>query len=190
MSKRSIAVISLLTGLVVGFFLGIASTKAGAAFLEDLASSEAPADVSEPIAVSRPGFSFRHPRNWKIDTADKDHDPDHLFSIESPGSCFTMMILFDGPTDPASNVQAQVDAYVPKVLQAPARIPFTQWGKYAGQGAELRGKMLGINPGAVRIFSHASEKKSFIAVEFCHDEDIKDVKPGFDLIASSFSLAP
>jgi len=190
MSKGGTAVLFLFIGLVVGFFLGIGATKAGSAFLEDVMTGEAPADVAHPKSYVRPGFSFKYPGNWKIDTSDKDHDPDHFLSVESPGSCMTMLIVFDTPLDPAQSVQNQVDAFVPKLLSAPSRAPFTSWGKLTGQGVLLKGKMLGINPGSVKVFSHANDKRSFVVVEQCYDEDMKDVKPGFDLVESSFELLP
>jgi len=46
MSKTAVAFLFLFIGLAAGFFAGIGATKAGAAFLEDLASSEAPADLA------------------------------------------------------------------------------------------------------------------------------------------------
>lgn len=39
-------------------------------------------------------------------------------------------------------------------------------------------------------FSHSQKTRSFTAVEFCFEEDMKNVKPGFELLESSFSLAP
>jgi len=190
MSKTWVAIISLCIGLSVGFGLGIASTEAGRAFVSDLASSEQPADTTHPTTLTRAGYSLKYPGNWKIDTADSDYDPDHLLSIDSPGTCFVMLVLIDAATDPAWNVQTQVDAHVPKLMKTPTRAPFTKWGKYQGQGVYLKGKVLGITPGGVRIFSYSQETRSFVVVEFCHDEDMKNVKPGFELLESSFDLAP
>lgn len=189
-SKTAVAFLFLFIGLVVGFFAGIGATKAGAAFLEDFASDEAPADVVGSKSHVRPGFSFKYPGNWKIDAESPEHDPDHYANVESPGSCMTMFFVFDTPIDPAVSVRAQSDAFVPKLLAAPARTPFTTWGKYTGQGVVLKGKILGLNEGSIRVFSHASDKRSFVAVEQCYDEDMKQVKPGFELMESSFELSP
>ncbi|WP_437980156.1 hypothetical protein [Sorangium sp. So ce117] len=190
MSKTAVAFLFLFIGLVVGFFAGIGATKAGAAFLEDLASSEAPADLAHARSYVRPGFSFKYPGNWSVEADPPDNDPDHHVNVESPGSCMTMIFVLDVPTDPAANVQAQIDGFVPKLLSAPARTPFTTWGKYAGQGMLLKGKLLGVSSGSVRVFSHADDKRSFIAVEQCHDEDMENVKPGLDLVESSFDFSP
>lgn len=188
-SKTAVALLSLFSGLVVGFFLGVGATKAGSAFLEDLASDEAPADVLSPRSYVRSGFSFKYPGNWKIEAEAPDNDPDHQVNVESPGACMTMLFLLDTPLDPADSVQTQIDAFVPRLLSAPARTPFTTWGKYTGQGVRLKGKLLGLSEGSIRIFSHANDRRSFIAVEQCYDDDMKQVKPGFDLVESSFELS-
>ncbi|WP_437304352.1 hypothetical protein [Sorangium sp. So ce388] len=111
-------------------------------------------------------------------------------SVESPGSCMTMLFVFDAPTEPADNVQAHIDAFVPRLIWAPARTPFTMWGKYAGRGVLLKGKLLGVNEGSARVFSHANDKRSFVAVEQRYDDDMERVKPGLELVESSFELSP
>lgn len=190
MSKTAVALLFLGLGLGLGFCGGLGATKAGAAFLEDFATSEAAADVAHPRSHTRPSFSFKYPGNWKIDASDADSDPDHQVNVESPGSCMTMLILFDIAIEPATSIDAQVNAFVPKLLAAPRRTPFTTWGKYTGQGVLMKGKLLGLNEGSVRVFAHADDKRSFVVVEQCYDEDMKDVKPGFELLESSFELLP
>lgn len=190
LSKTAVAVLFLCVGLGVGFIAGIGATKAGSAFLEDLVTSEQAADVAHSKSHVRPGYSFKYPGNWKIDMDDPEQDLDHHVNVESPGSCMVMLFVFDLPTDPADNLQKQVDALVPKLIATPSRTPFTAWGKYTGQGVILKGKILGINPGSIRVFSHATDKRSFIVAEQCYDEDMTDVKPGFSLLESSFELSP
>jgi hypothetical protein len=190
MSKASVAVLFLFIGLVVGFCGGLGATKAGSAFLEDMVTEETAADVAHPKTYAREGFSFKYPGNWKVDAEPPDNDPDHDVDIESPGSCMTMLFVLDTALDPAVMVQTQIDAFVSKLISSPSRTPFTTWGKYTGQGVLLKGKLLAINPGFVRVFAHATEKRSFIAVEQCYDEDMANVKPGLDLVESSFTLLP
>jgi hypothetical protein len=190
LSKTAVAILFLCVGLAVGFCGGLGATKAGSAFLDELTTSEAPADVANAKSYVRPTFSFKHPANWKVAAEPPENDPDHHVSIDSPGSCMTMLFVFDAPIAPETSVQTQVDAFVPKLISAPARTPFTTWGKYTGQGVVLKGKLLGLTAGSVRVFAHANDSRSFIAVEQCYDEDMKDVKPGFDLVESSFTLSP
>ena len=190
MSKPALAALFLVLGLTVGFFAGLGATTAGAAFLQDFVSSEASADVAHPQDYVRPSFSFKFPGNWKTDADDPSNDPDHHLNVESPGSCLTMLLLFDVAVDPAESIQRQIDAFVPKLLSAPLRTPFTTWGKYEGRGVLMKGKMLGVVEGSVRAFAYADEKRSFIAVEQCYDEDMKDAAPGLKLVEASFTLLP
>lgn len=190
MSKTAVALLSLGIGLTVGFFLGVGATKAGAAFLKDFTTSEAPAEVARPMSYSGAGFSFRYPGNWKVKAEAEKNEPAHHVNVESPGSCVAMIFSFDVRIEPATSVRAQVDAFVPKLMASPARSTFGTWGKYSGEGALLRGKLLGLSPGSLRVFSHATEARSFVIVEQCYDEDMKAVKPGFDLVERSFDLSP
>ena len=175
-----------IAGIVTGFFLGVWSTEVGSDFLEDLASEEEPADVDHPKKIVREGFRLEYPGNWQIDTADADYDPDHLFSIDSPGSVFVMFIMIDLPTDPSDNVEEQVGQFS-KLIAHPVKSPFQRWGVFSGEGVLLKGRILGMKAG-VRIFSHSAEDKSFIVVHQYFDEDLTDVEPGFKLIERTFQL--
>lgn len=190
MSKTAVALLFLFIGLGVGFVCGIGATKVGASFLEGMTSKEEPAEVTHPRSYVRPGFSFKYAANWKLEAEGPDNDPDHHVNVDSPGSCLTMLFIFDVAISPEVNVKAQTDAFVPKLISAPSRTLFTGWGRYEGQGVILKGKMLGITPGSLRIFSHADDKRSFVVVEQCYDEDMAHTKPGFDLVESSFELTP
>ncbi len=180
--------VAFFVGNVTGFVLGVYSTKAGKEFIDDLVTTEAPADIVNHKEISRAGFSLKYPGNWKMDTTDEEYDADHSFSIDSPGDCFTMFIIFDIDTAPSENVEAQIESFVPSLLKNPARTPFTKWGRYAGHGVDLKGRLLGINKGSVRVFSHSSESRSFVVIELYYDEDHANVQPGFRLIENSFRL--
>jgi hypothetical protein len=51
--------------------------------------------------------------------------------------------------------------------------------------------MLGLLKGSIRIFAHESvrEDLTLTVVEFCYDEDLPLVRPGFELIERTFELA-
>lgn len=178
----------LLFGCAGGFFLGIWSTKAGKAALEDFVSSEEMADTATTNTISRAAFELDFPGNWKIDTADEDYDPDHLFSIDSPGSCFVQFLFFDTATDPKDNIDAQRQTFVPKLIKSPKETRVATWGSFRGDGILLEGKILAINDGSIRVFSHSSDDRSFTVVEMCFDEDLESVEPGFELVRKSFRL--
>ena len=154
--------------------------------MEDMFSDEAPADVSRPRQMVRESFRLHYPGNWRIDSADGDYDPDHLFSIDSPGSSFAMFILFDFSSEPKENLDEQVQQFS-KLIKTSESSRFQSWGKFKGHGVHLQGHLLGMK-GGVKIFSHSSSHRSFVVVNQYFDEDLAHVKPGFDLIESTFEL--
>ena len=182
--------IGVLLGCAGGVMIGIGTTNTGEEFLEGLVSAERKADVTDKTSIARPAFTLQHAGNWKVDVEDEDYDPDHMFSIDSPGNCFSMFIVFDTVTDPEDTVQAQIDTYVPKLLKNPTQTPFSKWGSFEGTGMKLEGKVLGVTPGSLRVFCHADEKAdlSFVVIESCYDEDRKATQSGFDLIETTFTL--
>lgn len=194
MSSRVAVALGVLFGLIVGccggFGLGLLATKGGARALEDFVSDEETANVGETKTISRAKFRVEYPGNWTIDDVDEDYDPDHLFSIDSPGSCHVQFVLFDTATDPASSLDAQVSAFVPKIIKEPSQKPMDSWGSFEGKGVILDGSIMGVQRGTVRIFSSADRDKdvTFTVIEFCFDEDMSSVSPGFELVRKSFEL--
>ena len=81
-------------------------------------------------------------------------------------------------------------AFVPKLVKQPTQTRFSRWGAYDGEGVALAGRMLGVYEGSIRIFAHASarEELTLSIVEFCYDEDLPLVRPGFELIERTFEL--
>jgi hypothetical protein len=100
------------------------------------------------------------------------------------------VIVFDAALEAKLSVEAQVEAFVPKMVKEPVQTPFTSWGDYEGDGMTLAGRILGVFDGTIRIFAHASEPEdlTFTIVEFCFDEDLPLVRPGFELIERTFEL--
>jgi hypothetical protein len=174
--------------VVLGVLLALLVACAGA--LEGLVQTEQEADVRAPKRIVRERFRVEYPGNWTVDQEDEDCDPGHLFSIDSPGSCHVTFIGFDGVISAKTSVAMQVEGLVPKILREPVQMPFARWGAYAGEGVALAGRMLGLERGSIRIFAHESEPEdlTLTLVEFCFDEDLPLVRPGFELIERSFEL--
>ena len=173
--------LGVLFGLVVGCAGGF----------ESLVQTEQKADVRATKPIVRERFHLEYPGNWTVDEEDEDYDPDHLFSIDSPGSCQVTVVIFDSAISAKNSVDAQVEAFVPKIVKDPVQTPFARWGAYDGEGVTLAGKMLGLLKGSIRIFAHESvrEDLTLTVVEFCYDEDLPLVRPGFELIERTFELA-
>ena len=173
---------------VLGAFLGLVVGCAGGS--ESLVQTEQEADVRATKPLVRERFRLEYPGNWTVDEEDEDYDPDHLFSIDSPGSCHVTVIVFDAAIPARSSVEAQVEALVPRLVRDPVQTPFARWGAYEGEGVTLAGRILGLQHGSLRIFAHESEPEdlTLTIVEFCFDEDLPAVRPGFELIERTFEL--
>jgi hypothetical protein len=176
----------LIGGLVAGFFLGVASTKMGEDLLESLVSDEQPADVANAVRLDRDGFRLDYPANWRVDKKDEDYDPDHLFTIESPGSAFVMFILGALDSDPGETLKMQREQHE-KMMSDASFEPFPTYAGLAGKGATMKGRVLGI-PTTIRIFTCNRDGTTVIMTEHCPDEDLKHVRAGFELVEKSFAL--
>ena len=172
----------------IGFGVGVMSVKAGRDFAAGMVRSEEPARVSEPKTIDRPNFRFEHAGNWTIDTADEDYDPDHSFSVESPGQSFMMFQIADGVLDLKDLVENHATIQTSKVIKQATRTPLTRWGTYEGEGVLLKGRHLGITPGTIRIFAFHRGEQTYTVIESTYDEDRASVEPGFDLVARSFRV--
>jgi hypothetical protein len=174
--------------VALGLFFGLVVGCAGG--LESLLQTEQKADVRATKPIVRERFHLEYPGNWTIDEEDEDYDPDHLFSIDSPGSCHVTVIVFDAAISAEHCVETQVEVFVPKLVKDPVQTPFASWGAYDGEGVTLAGKILGLLKGSIRIFAHESEREdlTLTIVEFCYDEDLPLVRPGFELIERTFEL--
>jgi hypothetical protein len=194
MKKVSVSVLliavflSLTTGGVVGFFLGIASTEAGAKFLKDLAEQEQFAETGTPKRLDRERFKLVYPGNWKIDAEDEDYDPDQRFSIQSPGGTYVVFVMGNLKTVPEENVQSQIKAFT-KLMGSPGIERFESYGHHEGKGAAISGKILGTRV-TVKAFSCFLEDMTAIIVQQYPDADLKLVEGGLSLIEKSFFLKP
>lgn len=145
--------------------------------------------AQEHATIKRDKFSLKYPSAWKIDTEDEDYDPDALFSIDSPdGENMVMFVLFDASMDAEELVKTQMDAFTAEMLKKPEVTSFESWGKYKGKGKLLKGKLMGVYNGFVRIFVFADDSKTLMVVEQCGDKDYVSLKKDYDLIASSFTF--
>lgn len=146
--------------------------------------------LSAPTAlIDRSMYSLTYPKSWSLDTKDKDFDLDHEFSIDAPESCHVSFFLYDHAQDEKIHVDAQRSAMKERLFKRPpTETTFSTWGAYSGTGVVLHGDMKPAGRGPIRIFAHSEKTRAMVVIEFCFDEDLAKVKPGFDMIASSFKL--
>ena len=182
-----VAVVCLFLGGVLGFVAGVGSTQAGKEAFAAMVAQEQWADVATPQTLTRQAFQLQYPGNWTIDTKDDSYDPDHYFTIESPGAAIVLFFL-DLKTDPAEALQDQIDAFQ-DLLGTPTITRFQQYGSYTGDGAVMKGTIYGIRT-TVTIVALDQNGKTILIVQQCPDEDLKYVQEGQALIENSFSLTP
>ena len=180
--------ISLVVGGVAGFFLGIASTKAGKTFIRSIVEGEKNAEVSQPKKLVREHFELQYPSNWNIDVNDEDYDPDHMFSIESPGNAFVMFVIGNMETEPEDNLQIQTRQFE-KLMSSPTIDRFERYGHLAGKGATLKGRIIGIRT-TVKLFAFHQKGLTIMITQQCPDEDLTREQDGLALIENSFRIHP
>lgn len=138
--------------------------------------------------IERDSFSLKYPADWKIDTEDEDYDPDNLFSIDSPGDNMIMFMIFNVAMDKDELLKVQTEAFSSSLIKKPEISEFNTWGNYNGTGRILKGKLLGVFKGFVRIFIYNDLHKTMVVVEQCYDKDYEKLKKDYDLISSSFAF--
>lgn len=184
-----IALACFVAGGACGFVAGVMSVKVASDFFTGIFRSERAAKVSEPVVVRRPAFTFEHPGNWTVAVDDADYNPDHMFSVESPGQSFVLFVIADGEILPEESVAQQEHAQTTSVMKDATRTDLTTWGTHPGTGVLLAGHHLGITPGTIRIFAFREQGQTYTLIESTYDDDRADVQPGFDLIARTFQVS-
>ena len=81
-----------------------------------------------PKQYVRQGFSFEYPAAWTVDDQDKDHDPDHMFSIDASEGAMAMFVIADGELNLGMTLQAQVKL----VFDSRALIPSSSFATSPG----------------------------------------------------------
>jgi hypothetical protein len=179
-------VVSLALGGVAGFFLGVASTKAGKAFMRGMVQEEEKSAVSDPRKLIRKQFELQYPSNWHVDVDDKDYDPDHMFSIDSPGHAFVMFVIGAGETEPEDSLKIQLKQF-DKIMSGLSVEHFERYGRHGGRGATLKGRIMGSRT-TVKLFALSQDGLTVMITQQCPEEDLNQVQDGLDLIESSFLL--
>ncbi len=188
-----IAVAAFMVGGVVGCITGVAVSEAGREILSGATMVEREADVSNPVTITQPGFTLRHPSNWKYDLTNANHDPEHYFYLDTPGGSYIEVSFEEKGTDPTveydvaqENLDMKLSQYE-DYLSSPSTVPFDTYGKFKGKGVILTGRYLGSGI-TMRAFSYVEGEKTLIILEHVYEMDLKLVKPGMDLIESSLTL--
>lgn len=139
--------------------------------------------------IDRVNFSMQYPSEWRVDTKDEDYDPDALFSIDSPdGENMIMFVIFDIAANTAVIMKEQIKVFTDLLIKKPEISHFDTWGKYNGSGTTLKGKLMGVFKGVVRIFVYTDETKTMTVVEQFYDKNYEVLKKDYDFMSSTFQF--
>jgi len=145
----------------------------------------------EIATIDRPEFRLNYPADWTIASYQSDYDPDRLFTIETTGQSHITIEIFDITNKSLEQTMADVlQALDGPAISTYSYGDFDYWGRYAGEGRHLKGKVLSIMPGGIRVFAAKipSRGKGLLVTEFYMSEDLPSALPGFDLISQTFAF--
>jgi hypothetical protein len=145
--------------------------------------------AQEKKTIERPAYILQHYASMTIDSSDEDFDFDSYFTLNTTSDNGTVnFFIFEGAIDSKDAVQKQIDAFLSHVVTNEKVTKYTNWGSYKGQGAIIKGTLMKMLDGEVKIFAYAGEKYSFLVVSQILEEDREKDTPGLKLIESTFKL--
>lgn len=152
------------------------------------ACGKQPVPAAPPTkAFVREAFKFDYPASWTIDEKDMEYDPDHRFSIDASDGAFVRFAIYDPKLDPSKALALMVTAHE-KNMPGASKSEFKQWGKYAGAGVTLQGKVRSVVKSTVRLFTFNDSKRTFAVTEYVSDDEKQQLTPGFQVVEKSFQV--
>ena len=143
--------------------------------------------IVKKIFLKRPTYNLEYPYNWYIDSTDSDFDIDNYFSIDSKSeSGFVKFIFFNTQLDEEVHLKEQIKEHLKVTVKNGTVSYFNKWGIYTGQGAIIKGKMLGVFKGELKLFVHSNDSSSFLIFSQILDEDKLRDEQGLKIIENSF----
>jgi hypothetical protein len=139
--------------------------------------------------LKRQSYKMEYPFSWKIDSSDHDYDIDNYFTLDSPSDgCFATFMFFNTNIDEKEHLDEQVKEHLKGTIKNGIVSYFDKWGEYKGHGAIIKGKLLGVFKGELKLFVHSSDSSSFLIFSQLNDEDKLKDEDGLKLIEASFRL--
>lgn len=149
-----------------------------------------PPNLDQPRTHNSATMTFRYPGNWWIDECDEDYDPTANVFVEPMQDAWIHIMIYESDQSVEEELQATFDGY-DLVSSGPAGgEPFETWGMYHGLGGTLRGTMEGV-PVSFRAFVTCIGNGRYLEINECGAVGVdSDVRPGFELIRSTFRIEP
>jgi hypothetical protein len=139
--------------------------------------------------LNRPAYNVSYPYNWYIDSTDSDFDIDSYFSLDSPTEgCFAEFLFFNTSMNEKELLDEQIKEHLKVSIKNGTVTYFNKWGEYSGQGASIKGKMVGIFKGELKLFVHSTDSSTFFIFSQLLDDDRLKDESGLRLIENSFKV--
>lgn len=143
----------------------------------------------EKKSLSRPNYTVEYPYKWTIDSADEEYIEDAFFSINAPsGGCFVTFMFGDPNLDEKEHLDGQIKEQLTNLRNAAVSSYFQKWGEYQGHGAIIKGTLLDVFQGELKIFVHSNDSSSFFILSSLFDKYKTEDEDGLKLIETSFRI--
>lgn len=142
----------------------------------------------EVATLDRPKFSLKYPAAWTIAYSDPDYDPDHLFVINTNSNSYIRIEIPPEPRETRELLEIILEVMENYAINTHSRSKLTGWGNINGEGMHLKGKVMKIFPGGIRVFVGQDKGNTLAVVELYYTEELDAVLPGFVLIQESFAF--
>lgn len=152
-----------------------------------IAGYGAAADVKNPRSFSSATMQFDYPGNWDIPGGD-DFDPEVSVTVEPVQDAAILFTIYPSNRPHQDEVADTLAAFGETFGQIDEVGEFTQWGGLEGYGKEALAHLKS-EVYRTRVFVHSIGEYERLEVrEIVLVDDEEKLRPGFDLIASSFQL--
>ncbi len=152
-------------------------------------AADAP-DATDSKTIDRTNFTLKYPAAWHEGTEDGDYKADTNFSIKGPEKKETYVQF--NIADKAADTQKLLDSFRAD-LDGPAittlsSSKLTEWGDHKGIGIHLKGKILDVAPGGIKLFVFNSDKHNVLVIEYYFSSELKDLQADLDYISKNFTV--
>lgn len=159
------------------------------AWLSLARAADAP-DAADFKSIDRIAFVLKYPSAWHEGTEDGDYKPETYFTLKSPNKKETYVQF--SVSDKAEDAQKLVDN-LRADLDGPAittlsTSKLTEWGDHQGKGIYLKGKILDVAPGGIKIFVFNNDKHNVLVLEYYFSSELKDLQADLDYISKNFTI--
>jgi len=152
-------------------------------------AADAP-DASEFKTVDRATFTYKYPSAWHEGTEEADYKADTDFTIKSPDKkqTYVQFSIADKAADPQKlldSFRADLDGPAITTLSSSK---LTEWGDHKGTGVSLKGKILDVAPGGIKLFVFNSDSHNVLVIEYYFSSELGDLQADLDFISKNFTM--